>query len=728
MRRFTVDIAPVLALVAILLASTSMMNSATEDSTSFGEMYSVLLIVNAVGLLGLAGLIGWNLMRLVQQVRSREAGARLTVRMVSIFVALALAPVLVLYYFSVQTIHRGVDSWFDVRIEQALSDALELGQASLGTRMRELSRSTRAAAADLELIPDDGLAVALSDIFAGSSAGEMTVIDARGNIIASSIADPTKLVPTPVDETLVIRVQQSQSYVGLEPVADSGLHIRALVPFLTTSGGANRYLHALYPVDERVAELASSVESAFDDYSELTYLREPLKFSFTLTLSVALLLSMFAAAWIAFFSARRMVAPLQNLARATHAVAEGDYETRLAWGSDDELGFLVESFNDMTRRLGDARDETRRSQVLEEEQRNYLEAVLTRMSSGVITIDDTGAIVRINIAASEILSLGTLPSPGTDLASLTNAFAHLSPFSDAVQAHLHAADADWRTEVRLFGPKGRQVLVCRGTALPGHDGQHAGHIVVFDDLTALIEAQRNAAWSEVARRLAHEIKNPLTPIQLSAERLRHKYLVKLGKDEGALMDRLTRTIVNQVESMKEMVNAFSAYARSPSSQPEPLDLNVLVNDITALYSSKQVGVDLSEDLPLVNIDADRIRQLLHNLIKNALEACEDETEKPVMISTNRSHTGADEHIELRVRDRGPGIAEDLLESLFEPYVTNKSRGTGLGLAIVKKIAEEHGGAISASNCSDGGAQLTLRLRAASEHSAPESTINQTNEK
>ena len=728
MRRFTVDIAPVLALVAILLASTSMMNSATEDSTSFGEMYSVLLIVNAVGLLGLAGLIGWNLMRLVQQVRSREAGARLTVRMVSIFVALALAPVLVLYYFSVQTIHRGVDSWFDVRIEQALSDALELGQASLGTRMRELSRSTRAAAADLELIPDDGLAVALSDIFAGSSAGEMTVIDGRGNIIASSIADPTKLVPTPVDETLVIRVQQSQSYVGLEPVADSGLHIRALVPFLTTSGGANRYLHALYPVDERVAELASSVESAFDDYSELTYLREPLKFSFTLTLSVALLLSMFAAAWIAFFSARRMVAPLQNLARATHAVAEGDYETRLAWGSDDELGFLVESFNDMTRRLGDARDETRRSQVLEEEQRNYLEAVLTRMSSGVITIDDTGAIVRINIAASEILSLGTLPSPGTDLASLTNAFAHLSPFSDAVQAHLHAADADWRTEVRLFGPKGRQVLVCRGTALPGHDGQHAGHIVVFDDLTALIEAQRNAAWSEVARRLAHEIKNPLTPIQLSAERLRHKYLVKLGEDEGALMDRLTRTIVNQVESMKEMVNAFSAYARSPSSQPEPLDLNVLVNDITALYSSKQVGVDLSEGLPLVNIDADRIRQLLHNLIKNALEACEDETEKPVIISTNRSHTGADEHIELRVRDRGPGIAEDLLESLFEPYVTNKSRGTGLGLAIVKKIAEEHGGAISASNCSDGGAQLTLRLRAASERSAPESTMNQTNEK
>ncbi len=727
MRRFLVDIAPVLALVAILLASTSMMNSATEDSTSFGEMYSVLLIVNAAGLVALAGLIGWNLMRLVRQVRSREAGARLTVRMVSIFVALALAPVLVLYYFSVQTIHRGVDSWFDVRIEQALSDALELGQASLGTRMRELSRSTRAAAADLELIPDDGLAVALSGIFAGSSAGEMTVIDGRGNIIASSIADPTKLVPTPVDETLVIRVQQSQSYVGLEPLADAGLHIRALVPFLTASGGANRYLHALYPVDERVAELASSVESAYDDYSELTYLREPLKFSFTLTLSVALLLSMFAAAWTAFFSARRMVAPLQNLARATHAVAEGDYETRLAWGSDDELGFLVESFNDMTRRLGEARDETRRSQVLEEEQRNYLEAVLARMSSGVITIDDTGAIVRINIAASEILSLATLPSPGTDLTSLTEAFAHLVPFSDAVQEHLHTADSDWRTEVRLFGPNGRQVLVCRGTALPGHDGQHAGHIVVFDDLTALIEAQRNAAWSEVARRLAHEIKNPLTPIQLSAERLRHKYLAKLDDNDGALMDRLTRTIVNQVASMKEMVNAFSAYARSPSSQPEPLDLNALVNDITALYSGEQVKVDLGESLPLVNVDADRIRQLLHNLIKNALEACEDDTEKPVIVSTSRSHASASEQVELTVRDRGPGIAEDLMESLFDPYVTSKSRGTGLGLAIVKKIAEEHGGAISASNRSDGGAQVTLRLRAANKRSAPD-VMSETDEK
>jgi nitrogen fixation/metabolism regulation signal transduction histidine kinase len=709
MKRFFTDIGPILGLAIVLLISISVMSDATEDSTRFGEMYSVLLVVTALGLAILAILIGWNLIRLIGQVRRREAGARLTIRVVTIFVALSLAPVLVLYYFSLQTLHRGIESWFDVRVEQALSDALELSQTALGTRMREQLRLTTAIASDLSLLTDDALALPLAEALSNSGATELTIFNQRGSAIVSTHSDPTKLVPTPVDDTLLLRVSQSQTYVGLDPAADVGLHVRAMVELVDgTAGAGTRYLHALFPIDERMGNLAQSVESAYADYSELTYLREPLKFSFTLTLSLAVLLSMFAAAWTAFFSARRMVEPLRRLAEATHAVAEGDYEPRLDGASDDELGFLVVSFNDMTRRLRKARDETRRSQALEEEQRTYLEAVLARMSSGVITLDEDGAIVRANLAAAQILNLGQQPTAGVHVTALTALVAHLAPFVQAVETHLRANASDWRTQVTLLGQSGRQVLVCRGTNLPGHGDQPAGHVVVFDDLTAVIEAQRNAAWSEVARRLAHEIKNPLTPIQLSAERLRHKYLPQLGSENGALLVRLTNTIVSQVEAMKEMVNAFSAYARSPQSEPRPLDLTALVTDVTALYDSAQVRTELAADLPTVDADPGRLRQLLHNLIKNALEAGADTATDAVLVRTYRDVVHGSQAV-LEVRDSGPGITEDLLGTLFDPYVTAKPRGTGLGLAIVKKIAEEHGGVINAENNSDVGATFTLRL-------------------
>lgn len=706
MKRLATDLLPVVALVGLLFASLSLMSDATQNAARFGELYSLLLLVNAAGLVVLGGLIAWNLVRLIGQARRREAGARLTVRMAMLFVALSLPPVLVLYYFSLQTLHRGLDSWFDVRIEQALDDALELGQVSLASRMREQLRHTELLALDLALVGDDSLAVALAGALSTSGASELTVLDQGGAILASSSIDPTKLVPTPVGESLLLHVRQSQTYVALDPVADDGLHVRAMAELLGDTPGG-RYLHALFPVDERLGDLARSVESAYDDYSELAFLREPLKFSFTLTLTLALALSVFAAAWTAFFSARRMVAPLQGLARATHAVADGNYEQRLDRAGDDELGFLVESFNDMTRRLGAARDETRQSQAQEAGQRAYLEAVLTRMSSGVITVDDDRRIVRANPSAHEVLALGDASLTGRLLTEVLGDYAHLGPFVEAIEAHLGADSSDWRAEVSLFGTGGRQVLVCRGTELPVLADQPAGHVVVFDDLTALIEAQRNAAWSEVARRLAHEIKNPLTPIQLSAERLRHKYLGLLGEEDGAVLKRLTGTIVNQVESMKEMVNAFSAYARSPRSEPRSLDLNALVADVTGLYATSEVHTRLAEDLPLVQADPDRLRQLLHNLVKNALEAAREPPAEPVLVETALETAPA--AVELRVVDHGPGIAEELMGTLFDPYVTSKPRGTGLGLAIVRKIAEENGGVITAHNNLAGGATLTLRL-------------------
>jgi PAS domain S-box-containing protein len=702
----------VVALVLLLLGALVLMSDATQDSARFSEIYSTLLVVCTLGLIFLAILIVANLWRLRTQVRRDEAGARLTFRMIVIFVLLSLPPVFVVYYFSLQVLHRGIDSWFDVRIESALTDALELGRTSLGIRMREQLRQTESLGLEIEVLGREGLTLALATALTTNQAAELTVLSDTGAIVASSSSDPTKLVPHQANSSALLQVSPARSFVGLEPVSGAGLHVRAVVELsIPAAGGQRFFLQALYPVAERMNELAETVQTAYAKYRELAYLRDPLKFSFTLTLSLVLVLSIFTAVWTAFLSARRMVAPLRSLAAGTQAVAEGDYGTRLGEPArNDELGFLVTSFNDMTSRLRSARDETRQSQGLVEEQRTYLEAVLARMSSGVMTIDGSHHVVTANDAAGQILGVPQDRIEGANLAALAANEPRMQPLVELLQSQFSDTAHDWRTELTLFGPNGRQVLICRGTRLPSPHTSASGYVVVFDDMTALIQAERNAAWSEVARRLAHEIKNPLTPIQLSAERLRHKYLGHMSDAEGATLDRLTRTIVNQVESMKEMVNAFSDYARSPTTQPETLDLNALIADVAALYGAKLVMLALDRHLPTLEADPNRLRQVLHNLIKNANEAGADNADQAATeIETRVARTEFGDYVELEVRDHGPGIPEQFLASMFEPYVSNKTRGTGLGLAIVKKIVEEHGGRVSARNNQPAGASIVIQL-------------------
>jgi nitrogen fixation/metabolism regulation signal transduction histidine kinase len=379
LKRFVTGIGPVLAFVLLLLVSLLLMSNATQGSAHFGQLYSVLLVINALGLIALAGLIVWNLFTLLRQVRRDRAGARLTVRMVAVFVILSVTPVLVVYYFSLQFLHRGIDSWFDVRIERALDDALELSRTALGVRMRELLSHTEVVAGDLVDIPADRIAIGLDDNRRLSGASEFTLIGANGHIIASSSRDPTAIVPHRPSDTILVQLRQSGNYIGLDPIGDAGLHVRVVVRLPENVSTAEpRILQALYPVAERTSALAETVQSTYAKYRELAYLRKPLKTSFTLTLSLVLLLSLFAAVWAAFYSARRLVAPLRDLAMGTRAVADGDYETQLTTSGEDEVGFLVESFNDMTRRLARARDETRRSQQQVEDQRRYLETTRNR--------------------------------------------------------------------------------------------------------------------------------------------------------------------------------------------------------------------------------------------------------------------------------------------------------------------------------------------------------------
>jgi len=720
LKRLLTGIGPVLVFVLLLLVSLVLMSNATQGSAHFGQLYSVLLVINALGLVALAGLITWNLLTLLRQASEGRPGARLTVRMVAVFVILSVTPVLVVYYFSLQFLHRGIDSWFDVRIERALDDALELSRTALGVRMRELLSQTEAMAIDLVDLPDDRIALALDDSRRLAGASEFTLIGANGHIIASSSSDPTAIVPNRPSDAIIVQLRQSGSYIGLDPIGDAGLHVRVVVGLPdTVSGREPRILQALYPVAERTSTLAETVQSTYAKYRELAYLRKPLKTSFTLTLSLVLLLSLFAAVWAAFYSARRMVAPLQNLSQGTRAVADGDYETQLPTSGEDEVGFLVESFNDMTRRLAAARDETRRSQQQVEDQRRYLETVLSQLSTGVLTLDEAGRLFTSNKAASQILRIELDDESGKTLEEIAARHAYLHPLEHALRAHVaetHASSTqrdDWRDEIVLLGPSGRQILMCSGTPLSASGGFFAGHVIVFDDVTDLVQAQRNAAWSEVARRLAHEIKNPLTPIQLSAERLRHKYLGEMEAEDSGALDRLTRTIVQQVEAMKSMVNAFTDYARAPRIQLRDIDVNELVTDVVELYragdSDTVIETRLADDVPLLEADADRLRQILHNLIKNALEASSPDGPARILIETLFVKEPSRNLVEVRIHDFGHGLPKDLSGDIFDPQVTTKTKGSGLGLAIVKKIVEEHGGVVWAENQAQGGASVIMQF-------------------
>jgi two-component system, NtrC family, nitrogen regulation sensor histidine kinase NtrY len=419
------------------------------------------------------------------------------------------------------------------------------------------------------------------------------------------------------------------------------------------------------------------------------------------------------AVWVAFVAARKLVEPIQNMIEGTRSVARGDFTTRLPLPSRDEVGYLVSSFNEMTQRLSLAQEAARRSRAQVENERSYLGAVLTRLSSGVISVDANLSLKTANPAASAILGVELLQYLNKSLSPMSVENSLFGQFVSACRAHLEAGETEWREEMLLHGSGGRRMLMVSCTTLPGSGDVSAGHVIVFDDLTVLIEAQRDAAWGEVARRLAHEIKNPLTPIRLAAERMRRKYLGKLKGEDEDVLDRATHTIVQQVEAMKSMVNAFSEYARTPALEFTSLDLNALIGEVVELYRVREAGMviqlKLDEALPLVYADAGRMRQMLHNLLKNAQEALEGRTDGWVKITTHYYHRRDEETAEIVVEDNGPGFNTDILGKVFEPYVTSKPKGTGLGLAIVKKLAEEHGGSIRAHNNPEGGARLIIRL-------------------
>ncbi len=710
-------------LFVLLLASLVVMGDAAQNQARFEQLFLWLLVFHAAILLVLGALIVYQVTRMVIQYRRGVPGSRLTLRLVGGFMLVAVLPVTVVYYFSFEFLNEGVDSWFDVRVDSALEDALELSRSSLDLRVRQLANETQDLMSELEGVSEGLAPLALNDFRRRVGAQELTLVGANNRIIASSTDSPIRRLPTPPGSDILMRVRPEQPYSRLEPQPDGSLIIRVVATTSSRRPGAeNRILQGIYPVDPRMSALSLRVQDAFAEYREFAYLRGPIIQGFIFTMSLALAISLMAALWAGLMVARRMVRPISDLVQGTRLVASGDYSTRLAVGRADELGFLVQSFNAMTRTLNEARDEAERNRRLLDAERAYLESVLQHLRSGVLALDGGLRLRTANAAACEILECDLRAARTRVISDLGTECPLAGQFFEAISDALMRQEAEWSRQVVVFTRTGRKVLMTRAVWLPTSGSSRGLHAIVFDDMTEFLKAQRDAAWGEVARRLAHEIKNPLTPIQLSAERLSRRLGKVLEGADREVLDRATATIVQQVEAMKTLVNAFRDYAQAPRLELASVDLNQLIRDVSELYVTEdghaRVHPELEEGLPAIRGDAGRLRQLLHNLIKNALEAGEagvGDHPVEVRITTSRLEEPSCPCIEMKVTDSGPGIRPEFLESIFEPYTTDKPRGTGLGLAVAQKIVEEHGGVIECHNAEPGEGGAVFRIRIPVEH-------------
>jgi len=715
--RRTASAAAIIGGGLLWLAAILFMAQTAQHSAQFSRLHPWILMINVAGLVVLVGLLATKLAQLVRDWRGHVIGSRLKARMVWTFGVLATLPILLVYFFAVQFLNKGIDSWFNVEMRQSLDDALVLSRSALETRMREHLAATELIADELAAVGGEPSGL-LETLRREAGALEITVATDSGRIIVVSKGLSSEVVPDEVPGEVLLQVRQGRPFVSLEPQAAGGYLVRTAVPLGSAGDPRGRLVvQALYPVAERIAALADTLQATYQQFGEKDYLRRPLKASFILTLTVVLLLSLLAAWYGAIFTAQRLVQPIQDLVKGTRAVAKGDLDTRLPLTSHDEMGFLVHSFNDMTKRLRLAREDQQRAQQAAETERANLAIILARLSTGVVSLEPDLRVRTANRAAITILGDELDGCVGRDLGAVGVEDGLLGQFAEACRARIAAGDLEWREQFTFQAGTARRILMCACTPLPGEGEGEApgGFVLVFDDITVMLQAQREAAWGEVARRLAHEIKNPLTPIRLSAERMRHKLLPSMNEKDALLLDRGTETIVQQVEAMKEMVNAFSEYARAPRFEMADVDLNLLVTEVTDLYRAQVAGrgvtleVQLEPALRTLVADRGRLRQLLHNLLTNAVEALEGQPGGAITVATRLGYRNGEEVAQIAVEDNGPGFQRELIGQVFDPYVTTKPRGTGLGLAIVRKIVEEHRGHVEAENRTEGGARVSIEL-------------------
>ena len=688
-------------------------------------------------------MIGWGIYRLLARLRRGKFGSRLLIKLAAIFGLVGVLPGLLIYVVSYQFVSRSIESWFDVRVEGALESGLTLARTSLDTQARDFGNQLRAGSATLAETPEALVALPLDRLRTQLGASDVTLWAASGRLIASAGQSRYQLTPERPSSQMLrqLRAQGFATQIeGLDEPAPAGsvpeARIRALVLVSARSTGlmAEQWLlQAVQPLPTALVTHALAVQEANREYQERALGRDGLRRMYIGTLTLSLFLAVFGAVLLAVVLGKQLATPLLMLADGVRQVAAGDLTPKVILPGRDELVGLTRSFADMTQQLADARAAVDSSMREVDAARAHLQTILDNLTAGVIVLDRHGAIQSANPGATRILRAPLAASTGRPLGSLPalEGFAAdvSTQFSEFEGERLEHGLENWQKSFELYGQGGGSLandavtLIARGAALPG--GQR---LLVFDDISEIVSAQRAQAWGEVARRLAHEIKNPLTPIQLSAERLEHKLADKLPAADRALLTKSVRTIVDQVDAMKRLVNEFRDYARLPSAELKPVDLNALVSEVLLLYgdageagqnSHVPVRFECDDACPPILGDAQQLRQVIHNLVQNAIDASEGQiragAQAQVVVRTQ--WLDALQRVRFSVVDSGHGFSDAILKRAFEPYVTTKAKGTGLGLAVVKKIAEEHGARIDVSNrIIDGeicGAQVSLSFQVAS---------------
>ena len=722
--------------------------SASSNTAFFERNYPLLLGINGVIAALLFVLVLALIRRLVRRLRANQFGARMMLRFTIAFALMGVLPGVLIYIVSTQFLSRSIESWFDVRVDRALESGLTLGRAALDNLKDDVSAKARSWALELSDVPESSQLTQLNRLRAQGGIQDALLLSANGQLIASSGTQLSQLVPEIPSAAELRQARARLIFATIEGEAGAldpsqGLRARVIVPIPAPGPGSSadaptsaglgalrdeakagptfgsiapsnetRLLQLIQPVPPSIAANAEALQNGYRDYQELSLARSGLQTIYGLTLTLTLLLSIFAAIASSVLLASSMTAPLLQVAEGTKAVAEGDYRQVREFRGNDELNVLTQSFNAMTRQLTEARDQVENKQREVENAKTYLERVLGNLSAGVVVLNKDFRLVTANHGASRILGHLLMQQTGSPLHELDAALATALTTAFADHSLVASPKDSWQQQIevkRASAPtKGNGageplMLLARGSRLPLDDG--LGYVVVFDDITQIISAQRALAWGEVARRLAHEIKNPLTPIQLAAERLQMKLIEKLSLPDADVLKRGTSTIVNQVTAMKRMVDDFRDYARVPPARLSPLALNTLVEEVAALYGFEvgagAIELSLRPGLPLIEGDATQLRQVVHNLIVNAQDALVGRTDARILVRTElveieEANTKA-RAVRFAIEDNGPGFPANILRRAFEPYVTSKRSGTGLGLAMVKKIVDEHGARIEVIN-------------------------------
>jgi len=701
----------ILLSVVLAVALLALLSGSSANTDVFSFNYYALLSLTGLLALSLIALSGYQLWRLRVKLKNNVFGAKLTLRLVTFFTLIGVLPGILIYAVSVQFLDKSIESWFDVRVENALEGGLNLGRSGLENSLNELAKKAKFTALLLAEKYPRQYQQALDQLVDEKVTQEAALFTAKGSLIAFSSGVNSRLPDLPDGDLMMLALDKGE-YSVIDTLPNRGLTLRSLVTVTTNArSGASYVLQFTQPVPKKIEQDAETVQTVYRDYQELAFSRLGLKRLYAITLTLSLLVVVLTAVSVAFFLSERLGSSLEALAEGTRAVAQGNFTGQYPIRSSDELGALTGLFNQMIRQLSDAKTASELQQRQVMRAKGYLESVLTHLTSGVLGLDDNLRLRSVNTSAAQILGAPLHEMQRKNMAQIAERFTLLGSFCNTIsEAFAEVPNGEWQRQIERMSRNGNQILLIRGTRLP--PGSGAGYVVVFDDISHLLQAERQAAWGEVARRLAHEIKNPLTPIQLSAERLQHKLSSKLDEEGAKLLRHATQTIVSQVAAMKNMVNDFANYARGPAMKLTRLDLHKLIKEVLGLYEANVIPIklNLKAERREINGDATRLRQIIHNLMQNAQDALQDIKHPQIALNTD-THDG---EINLLVEDNGSGFSESVLSGPFEPYKTTKTKGTGLGLAIVKKIVEEHGGRIAIENKPDGGARVSIVLPLAEE--------------